>query len=97
MSMFSRPRGAITFSRVGWGPAVGCGVLLAAGATLCELFPGVTKAFGIAIVFLAVVSLAMRFIARELRVRARLAALSPVSAPVPARPVVADPVLGEAA
>jgi hypothetical protein len=95
--MFSRPRGAITFSRFGWRPAVGCGGVLAAGATLLEVFPRVAAAIGIAMVILAVVALAVRLIARERRVRARLAALSPVSASVPARPVVADPVLGEAA
>ncbi|MCE0767398.1 hypothetical protein LWC35_31530 [Pseudonocardia kujensis] len=97
MHMFSRPRGAITFSRFGWRPAMGCGGVLAAATTLVELFPRVAAAIGIATVILAFAALAVRLIAREHRVRARLAALSPVSASVPARPVVADPVLEEAA
>ncbi|MCF7547287.1 hypothetical protein [Pseudonocardia sp. WMMC193] len=73
MSMFSRPRRA-PFTECGWTPAVASGCLLAVGATLCQLFPTVAAVVAIGAIALIAAGLAARLIARELRVRGRLAA-----------------------
>lgn len=80
MSILSRPRVAITFSRLGWAPALACGCALATGAALCHLFPTVALASAIGSASLALVVLLVRLVARERRIRARLAAIAPEQA-----------------
>jgi hypothetical protein len=78
VSMFSRPRRA-PFTECGWTPAIASGFLLAVGATLCQLFPTVAAVVAVATAGLIVAGLAVRLIARERRIRSRLAALVPAS------------------
>ena len=77
MSIFSRPTGDLRFTRLGWAPTLACGAALAVGATLCEAFPGFAAAAGVVVAVLLAAELVGRGIARERRVRSRLAEIGP--------------------
>ncbi|MFC7655330.1 hypothetical protein ACFQV8_01070 [Pseudonocardia benzenivorans] len=85
MSIFSRRTGDVTFTRVGWLPALGVGSVVGMTAAVCELSPAAEAFIGTATVGGPLAYGVIRLAARELRIRRRLRTLGPVPSPSRAR------------